>query len=199
MALATLSDLKTEMANRSARTDLTTYLDNMIILGEARILRDLKRSPEMWVTTTLTVDAQTVALPADFAGMIRIKLGTEYPPLKYMGLDQFHSTTASDDTGRPRYYTIEANNLLVAPGPDGSYTANYTYVQKLDLVTDSTNRLLTIYPDIYLWASMVELADFIQDDEKMAKYLGRYNLAIESMLESAQAVASTLEYMDEVP
>lgn len=198
MAISNYSELKTEMASRSARSDLSTNLDNMIVLAEARMLRDLKRSHELQLTTSLAVDAQSEDLPSDFAGMVRIRIGTDHPPLDYLPPDSFWSRYAADYTGRPIMYTIEANKIYFGPIPEETYTATYTYIEQLDIATDTTNRLLSIYPDIYLWACMVELADFIHDENMIAKYEARYMAAKEAMLEADQAIG-TPSYISDVP
>ena len=181
MSLANVSDLKTAIGDIGAKTYTTAQLDRFIALAESRIVRDVKTS-ELELTTTMTVDASSEALPADYAGLVRIKLNGDYPPLDYIPSDSFHSRNAANSvTGRPTAYTIEANNILFAPAPDDSYTATYTYFQKPDLVTDTTNRLMTLYPDVYLFACMIEVADFEDDERNLVKYEQRYNTAIQGV------------------
>lgn len=185
MAIANYSDLQQSIANFITRDDIATYIPDFIALAEARIVRDLKTS-EIEITTTLTVDSASESLPDNFAGMVRAHLGGVYPTLDYLPPDRFHSTYASSVTERPVAYTIEGNIIYFAPEPADSYTMTYTYTGKPDIATDNTNRLLTIYPDIYLFGALAETADFLQDTEAQAKYEGRYQSAIKSANESNQ-------------
>lgn len=185
MAISNYSELVAAVTNRINRSDITADVDNFIALAEARITRDLKGS-ELHLTTTLTADAQTEALPDDFAGLVRIHAGGTYPTLDYVPPDTFHSIYASSSTGRPIAYTIEGNNILFAPAPDTAYTITYTYVQKPDLVTDLTNRLITVFPDVYFYATLAEAADHIEDNEKYVKYMARYEQAVQQVNRSDQ-------------
>ena len=198
MSLSNLSDLKTNIAAFITDDDLTSYLDTFIALAEARIVRDIKTS-ELELTTTMTVDSSSEALPSDFAGLVRIKLNGTNPPLEYIPSDSFHSRYASNQTSRPIAYTIEANNILFAPAPDDSYTATYTYIQKPDLVTDNTNRLMTIYPDIYLFGSLSAAANFTHDNEAMAKYEQLYQMAVDQINSSDQFKGQLSQRLEDVP
>ena len=193
--ISTYAELKTAIADFINRDDLTSYLDNFIALAEARIVRDLKTS-ELQVTTTMTVDAQTETLPTDFAGMIRAHLGGSYPTLDYMEPDQFHSIYATGTNGRPIAYTIEGSSILFSPTPDDSYTLTYTYFAKPDIKTDTTNRLLTIYPDVYLFACLMEAADFVHDTEAMTKYAARYQQSVDSVNGSDQYKGRLTQFTD---
>lgn len=175
--ISTHAELQTAIGNFINRDDLTAYYSDFISLAEARIVRDIKTA-ELETTTTMTVDAASESLPDNFAGIIRAHLGGDYPTLDYLPPDKFHSTYASATTGRPVAYTIEGSSIYFAPTPDDAYTMTYTYIAKPDIATDTTNRLLTIYPDVYLFACLVEAADFINDAEALAKYEARYITAM---------------------
>ncbi len=198
MPLTNNTELKASIASWINKTNLTTEIIDFITLLEARVVRDLKTS-ELEVTTTLVVDAASETLPTDYAGMIRAHLGGTYPTLDYLPSDRFHSVYASTTSGRPVCYTIEANTILFGPSPDDTYTMTYTYIAKPDIATDSTNRLLDIYPDIYLFGALVEAANFINDVELQTKYEGKYLQAIAQANSSNQFKGSLAIKLDGVP
>ena len=176
MAITNNTELQAAIANWSNKTNLTDRIPEFITLAESRITDEISTS-ELHVTTTLTVDSASEALPTNYKGMVRIKLNGTYPPLDYMPPDTFHSTYAANQTGRPIAYTIEGNDILFGPSPDESYTATYTYKQKPDIATDSTNRLLTVNPNLYLFASLVEAFGYLKDVEMEDKYEFKYQVA----------------------
>lgn len=183
MAISNYSDLQQSIANFIGKDNLASMLPDFIALAEARIASDITTN-ELHTTTTLAVSSQTASLPNDFKGMIRINIGTERDALSYVPPDTFHSINASNQVGEPITFTIEGNTIYFAPTPDTAYTVDYTYIAKPDLQTDTTNRLLTINPNIYLFASLCEAADYLQDNEAYSKYESRYRQAIDSLNES---------------
>ena len=197
MAISNYSELSTAVSTRINRDDLATEMENFISLAESRLVRDIEGS-ELDVTTTLTVDAQTKALPDNFAGMKRAILNGSYPALDYLPPDTFHSTFAAESTGRPIAYTLEGASILFAPSPDTSYTMTYTYTAKPDLLTDDTNRLLTIYPDAYLFAALVEAADHVNDSDLLARYEARYQSVIQQ-INDANLMIGSPQQMVQVP
>ena len=181
MALTTNTELKAAVADWINRSDLTTQIVDFISIAEARMARAVKTN-ELHTTTTLTIDAQTEALPADFAGMVFMRIqGNQFPSLDYMPSDTFWSRYASNEVGRPIAYTIQGNSIYFMPSPDATYTADYTYVAKPDIATDATNRMLTVHPDLYLFGALSEANSFINDDAGFAKYEGKFLNAVDSI------------------
>jgi hypothetical protein len=131
--------------------------------------------------------------------MIRINLNGTYPALDYMPPDSFHSRYAVNTSGRPIAFTIEGNTIYFAPYPDTTYTATYTYIAKPDLATDTTNRLMTIAPDVYLYASLMEAATFIHDDEALMKYKVAYIDSVGRLNSSDQMKGTLAMQLDGAP
>jgi len=68
----------------------------------------------------------------------------------------------------PERYAVDGVNLLVAPGQGSEVTVR---LQKRlpDLVADTdTNWLLTNHPQLYLYGTLVQLHQYVQDDEQVA-------------------------------
>ncbi len=85
-------------------------------------------------------------------------------------------------TGVPRAYAMRsdgAGNLffVFAPAPSetfsmqASYFAGVTNGNALS-TTNLTNRMLLMHPDIYLYASLVESAPFLREDERLQTWEG---------------------------
>jgi len=183
MALTTNTELKAAIADWINRSDLTTQIIDFIRLAETKMVRDIKTS-EFEVNTTLTVDAASKALPADFSSLVYIELDGDYPSLDYFPPDEINSRFASSIAGRPIAFTIQANSIYFYPTPSTTFTATYTYIAKPDIATDSTNRMLTMYPDVYLFGALAEAADYLGDDALLAKYAAKYQSAVQSINES---------------
>ena len=176
MALANYTDLQASVADFLNRADLTNVIPDFITLTEADLNRSL-RVREMSVRTRAPISEQYVKLPVDFLGMRNIELVTNpVTPLEYRNMQNLDLYRASDATGKPVYYSITQNNIEFAPVPDAEYTLEIVYYQKIPaLVDNATNWLLDTHPDVYLYGSLMQSAPYLQADERIGIWAGKYN------------------------
>ena len=66
--------------------------------------------------------------------------------------------------------------IQVYPPPDGTYTAELVYYAEIPALTDSntTNWLLTLAPDIYLYGTLMQTAPYLQDDARLQTWAALY-------------------------
>ena len=176
MALANYTDLQASVADFLNRADLTNVIPDFITLTEADMNRSL-RVREMSVRTRAPISEQYVKLPVDFLGMRNIELVTNpVTPLEYRNMQNLDLYRASDATGKPVYYSITQNNIEFAPVPDAEYTLEIVYYQKIPALADNaTNWLLDTHPDVYLYGSLMQSAPYLQADERIGIWAGKYN------------------------
>ena len=182
MALANYTDLQASVADFLNRSDLTTVIPDFITMTESELNRSL-RVREMSVRTQAPIDSQYVKLPAEFLGMRNIELLTSpVTPLEYRNLQNLDIHRVGDATGKPIYYSISQNNIEFAPVPDGDYTIEIVYYQKVPpLATFATNWLLDNHPDAYLYGSLMHSAPYLQADERIGVWAGKYQQVIEQI------------------
>jgi hypothetical protein len=185
MALANYTDLKASVADFLNRSDLTSVIPDFITLCEAGFNREL-RVREMSVRTQAPIDSQYVKLPDDFLGMRNIDLMTDpVTPLSYKNLQNLDIHRSNDATGKPIYYSITQNNIEFAPVPESEYTLEIVYYQKVPaLSTFSTNWLLTDHPDAYLYGTLMHSAPYLQADERVGIWAGKYQQVIQQITTS---------------
>jgi hypothetical protein len=95
--------------------------------------------------------------------------------------------------GKPRYYRHAENQFEVFPTPDSAYAAELLYYQKIpSLANDATtNWLLSSYPDIYLYGSLLNSAPYLAEDGRAEVWARLYGEAVDKLnLTSQQAVYS---------
>lgn len=182
MSITNYSDLQQLVEDFIGKDNLTPMLPAFISLAESRIASDLMTN-ELHKTEPLTIDTAIQLLPDNFKGMVRINIDGS-PTLSYLPPDNFFSTYGASTTGQPIAFTVEGNSIHFSPSPDISYSGYITYIAKPDLAADGTNRLLSISPDVYLFAALCEASDYIQDTEAFAKYELKYRNAIDSLNEA---------------
>jgi len=185
VALGTYSDLKTSVADFLNRSDLTSVIPDFVTMAEADFNRSL-RVREMSVRTQAPIDAQYVKLPDDFLGMRNIDLMTDpVTPMTYKNLQNLDIHRSNDMTGKPIYYSIVQNNIEFAPAPDGDYTIEIVYYQKVPALADnSTSWLLSAHPDAYLYGTLMHSAPYLQSDERIGIWAGKYQQIIEQIITS---------------
>ena len=186
MALANYSDLQATVADFLNRSDLTDIIKDWIRMAEAELNR-LLRVREMSVRTRAPLSSQYLKLPVDFLGMRNIELITDpITPLEYRNPHNLDIHRSSDSTGKPLYYTVVQNNLEFAPAPDSEYTLEIVYYQKLPQLGTgvgefTTNWLLDSHPDIYLYGSLMQSAPYLQADERIGVWAGKFQQVLEQL------------------
>ena len=165
MALTTYTELKASLANWLNRSDLTTEIgDDFIKLAEADFNSKL-RVRSMIDQVSITISAETVALPTDFLQIrdFYILAGQTKTPLVYSTPATMDATSGTSTTGRPSTFTILGDTIRFSPKPDATYTAKMNYFKKFAALSSSvaTNYILKSHPAIYLYGSLFHAANFL--------------------------------------
>ena len=134
--------------------------------------------------------------PSDWVETIRLHLTGQ----KTSAMDLLSTQAMADKrqgaenvAGKPRYYAHSEGQFEVFPTPDGSYAAELLYIQQIPSLSDSatTNWLLTSYPDIYLYGSLLNSAPYLAEDGRAEVWARLYGEAVDKLnLTSEQAAYS---------
>lgn len=179
MAISTYAELQTAVGNWLHEDTLTTIIPDFITIGEATLNRKLRlRDMEATASVNTNTTTRYATLPADFSEIIDLTIFDEgYPQvINNIPLAQINSYDQSQ-TCRPVAYAI-SSNIIYSHISDQVYTATLRYYSKLDIATDTTNFLLTSYPDIYLYSALVAAAPYIHDDGRISTWATLLNTAI---------------------
>lgn len=173
MALDTYTNLKAAVASFLSRSDLTTPIVDGVTLAEAQFQRTIRnRNMEQRAYATAT---EYMALPTDYLEMRRLFLTTT-PNVELKLLDAGEASRRySNNTDKPLGYTLIGNQIQLAPAPDTTYTIQIDYYKKIpDLATNSTNWLLTAYPDLYLTGTLLWMTAYTMNDPRMSMVQSTY-------------------------
>ena len=189
MALSNYTELQASVADFLNRSDLTSVIPDFIAMAEAEFNRTL-RVRDMVKRSRAPITSQYVKLPPDFMGMRNIDLLTDpMTPLTYKNLSEIDAHRSRDATGKPLYYSIVQDNIEFAPVPDGEYTIEIVYYQKIPtLSATATNWLLTDHPDAYLYGSLMHSAPYLQADERIGVWAGKYQQVIQQIIEQDEKI-----------
>lgn len=187
MAITTYSELQLTIADFLNREDLSSIIPSFIDLAEARLNRAI-RHWRMQTTTTISLDAQYVPLPADWLDTVRLSIVSD-DSLVNLNSPQAVATRrflTGDATGTPEYYALVGDDIELFPTPPSAINAELVYYQKIPALSDGapTNWLLTNYPDIYLYGALMHSAPYLKDDARIPLWSQLY---VEAMTELNRA------------
>jgi|TARA_A100001391_G_scaffold41448_2_gene23761 hypothetical protein len=197
MALDTYSNLKTSIANYLNRSDLTAFLGDFILLTEARLNRELRVREMVNTDTSITTVAgtQSYALPTGYLEATTIIFQSDpFCTLRFISNTDFYNKyNSSQARGKPTYFTVVGTNILLGVPPNSATTLQVNYYKKLDTLSDSntTNTILTNYPELYLYGSLAESAPFIMQDERINTWGTLYKEALKNANETSSRGSTT--------
>lgn len=177
MAINTYSSLQTAITSwLFGRTDLAAQIPDFITLCEQRLyygdgaFEPLRIRFMETVATLSTIGGQPyLPLPSDFlqARSAYLATGPRVPvnnALEYRSPANLFTSYTTSYSGRPKFFTIEGNNIYFGPIPDGVYSISFCYYAlPQPLSSTSTNWLITNAPGVYLYGSLAEAAPYIED------------------------------------
>ena len=196
MAITTYAELKTAVADFLNRDDLTSAIPNFISLAEAGLNRDLRHWRQQRRVSSVA-DEQYEQLPSDFIKAESITISTSHgeKALEFASIAEIsrRKTASNDQAGEPVVFTYNAGQIEFVPAPDDSYPLTMVYYASLPTLSDSetTNWMLTLYPDIYLYGALVHTAPYLTDDARIQVWAALYQSAIDAATrDSEQALYS---------
>ncbi len=169
--------LQSAIASWSNRDDLTAQLPQFIEFAEARINRDLRHFG-MENRAQATCTGPYFPLPCDWLQTIRVVCDGE--PLRLIdGVTMERMVAAGAGGTKTKYYRHSERNLQLYPVPNNA-TITMEYIGKVPPLSDAEpeNWLLTEFPDIYLYACLMQVASFLADTEQLGVWGQGYGEAV---------------------
>lgn len=179
MAISTYAELLSAVENHLDRSDIDDRIVEFVVLGEARIGREIKcRQMEQRVSTTPT--SVYVNLPSDFVSMRGVRIqGSEIGWLKFVTPDVFFQNVPETNSSESIIYTIFGDELVFAKTPTND--VELWYYKKLTALSSATNTLFTVNPDLYLYAALTASAPYLVDDKRIAVWESLYAMVRDSV------------------
>ena len=186
-AFTSYDNLKTNIADYLARSDLTDKIPMFVSLAEKRLNRDLRLRQTLQQSTYALTSGFKVPTPTDFLEMKDIHIDANpVVNLNFKTVSQFYRLGNSSSTGQPINYTLVSDNFVLAPRPVSGATINMTYykIPKVLSDTNPSNEYLEVCPDLLLYASLVESAPFLMDDARLQTWEALYTRGLTSITKS---------------
>lgn len=186
MSLNTYSDLKASIANWLNRDDIANEIPDFISLAESRIAHEV-RLPTLEKKVLISLDTEGyTTIPVDFLEAKDVFFNDK--PLERRSLAEIKSYEPY--SGIPIYFAREVGKLTFFPKPTMGATdkLEMIYYQQVASLSDSapTNVLLSTVPELYLYGSLVEAANFLGSDSSQweMNYQTAYNRIVQHSRDS---------------
>lgn len=196
----TYDSLTSAVQNYLERNDSSLVADIpiFIMLGERRASRDLKiLGLKVAITDNLIINQSVFQKPTRWLNDSSFNIGTN------VGLAEGYNTRIfllqrsyewcrkywPDPTqlGTPKYYASDYNYnfWFLVPTPDQTYPYEILYYETPQLLDDtvSTNFLSGSIPEVLLYATLLETASYLKDDERIAVWTDYYDKARKNVSE----------------
>lgn len=187
--------LRTAVARRAVRTDLTDDIPDFIRSAHDRIVGEVSIGADLSLTTEIT------ALPGDFR--LADSLWLVNRPWIQVCEASAHQMDTATGSGRPYIFRIDGADLIVYPSPEPAYSAKLLYKISRDFFADdeATNVILTQYPNVYLYGAMAELGRQTADDALISRWQGLYFSEIERIngVETGDVISGPLQTSSTAP
>ena len=186
-SITNYGELKEEVANELNRSNRTDEIPGWIQRVEGFVNRKF-RLPSMEAIDTGSLSTSTLALPTRYLETITLLVndGSNYQELARnpLAIVRYKQGDAGEV---PKYWVERDEEIIVAPGPDSTYTYEHHFYQGFASFSDDTdtNWVLTNAPDLYLAGALFHANNFIKDTEEAAKWGGIFNSLVAD-LESYQ-------------
>lgn len=169
-----LRELKSAVASYAVRTEEELPLALLITLAESKFAGSIRhRLAERQVDIPVAKGARSFPLPPDFHEARSFK--TAGRPLTLASIDGLDGSPGCTDR-----YAIIGTDVHLQSRPAEPVTIAVTYYARVPALTEAapTNWLLTSYPDVYLYAVLVESAIWDQNTDAQARYAALLGVAL---------------------
>jgi len=197
MAIDTYAKLQSEILDTLNRTDLaaevTEYtpgtiegaVTRAISKAERRIVRRLRtREFETSTAVSTVAGVETIALPADFVMMkVLMMNGDPAAVLVQKDLTALYNDYPSTAAGLPSAYAAFGASLYLRPVPDAARSLRMFYYASPAALSpaNTSNTLLSKYPDLLFYGALIEITAHVEDDSRIGLWKTAFDEALQDI------------------
>lgn len=175
------ASLLVEAANAAKRRDLASVMPSLVQRAEAALFREFELY-RLTVTAAGTTTGGIIPLPLDVGAIESVAISADGRSrvLDYAPGDDGMPTAGG---GTPAWYVVVPGAAQLLPKPGAEYAYTLRYAPKLTPLSEAapTNWLLLNAPDVYLYATCVQIGIDVHDDALIVRHTQFLNNAIQSL------------------
>lgn len=188
MTINNYSELLTEVADWTKRSDMASRVPIFVAMGESAMNAKLRlRLMEDETAIALASGTASASLPTGFLEPISLAYSDgEYDLVQVPRdvLDASRAFAAVLGPERPRWYAFGASAIDFDRRAGADYTLSLRYFRKLDLAADTTNSVLSAAPFVYLYGALQAYASWIEDESATGKYTALFEQQLRQLEDS---------------
>ena len=190
MAMTTYTEiaLKVEQwLNREGFTSLTDQTEDLILMGQRRIFRQLRVDDMLVVDSAFVIDSTTESVPTDYKAAYTFSISLAGGQAD-MRSTPIRNLRKSGTSGIPRFFSKVGSNFYFGPSPDGTYTAELIYYAEPTLIDtgNATNWLSLQTPELIMFAALIEASLFLKDDARVQYWEAKFQNVFKSMEQESE-------------
>ena len=203
MAIDSYAKLQTEILDTLNRTDLvadvTQYtpgtIEGVAIRGiskaERRVVRRLRtREFETSSSFSLVAGQETISIPTDYvSSKLFILNQSPVVVLASKDLTQLLGDEPTTATGAPNSFAAFGSNFYFRRIPDTARAVKLFYYAAPTPLSDAntSNILLTKYPDLLLYGALIEITAHLEDDGRIQVWKGLFDEGMKDIIDDNTA------------
>jgi hypothetical protein len=198
VSLDTYANLQTEIAAYAQRSNSAAFvakIPTFITLAEQDIFRKLRSyREESLENLSFTASTATVSLPARCRDIKAVKLtGDTEKEIKHVPLAALTVQYADANSGTPAFFAIRGTDMVLFPTPsvNGTLEVLCVIAPAALSASNTTNTILTNYPDLYFYGSLVHAFRFIRNQERMIEAQQAYEMALSEANKESRKLKSS--------
>lgn len=171
----------------------TDSLDQLLTVAQQRIYREVRsRWNEVDFAGATVVTNNLAPLPADFENASIVHFGRQaLIPVSETVIRDYWANMGSAVSGT-LYFARAGNSLTFFPAQADTTAVQGRYFSRLPLLTDANMAANLLYQnadDLFIYACLVESADFFGESTKMAAWESKYESIVAALNVSSHRVA----------
>lgn len=184
--IVTYSDLKAEMADWLAKSNLTHAIPGMIQNWEEKFYRQPKNFGRwMEISLNSAIVNSVIPVPGDYLGLkVAYVDGQRRPPLDRISLQNLYGRYPRGiDTSVPKFISRDGSNFVFGPQPDSNYTIKGVYWGKPLLLRNDAGDaadhwLIVNAPDLVLYGALIEAQPYLRSDARIPVWRDMYERSL---------------------
>jgi hypothetical protein len=185
MALSNYTELQTSIAAWINRDDLTAPILDFIALAESDMNATIRTRNNTAYATVTFASTGLASLPDGFRAVRTIRLSdSPNTDLESASLDRLSELLAyNTEGGNPEAFAIDGDNFRAYPTPSANTDALCHYYRTIPALSDSntSNWVLTKYPQIYLYGALAHACAYMDDTEEERKFRAKFEDAMDRL------------------
>lgn len=175
-------------------SDLSTdSLDSLLGVAQQRIYRETRSRWNEVSFSGVTVTSNLAPMPADFEDASIVHFGRKsLIPVSETVIRDYWADNGASANGTDLYFARAGNSLTFYPAQADTTVVQGRYFARLPLLTDANMAANLLYQnadDLFIYACLVESADFFGESPKMATWESKYESIKDSLNNSTHRAA----------